>query len=71
MYDPRTQHGSLQPGQWDYFEMVLDPMDTSWMVRAACLPCAACPVLPSGFSGSSFNRGMLTGQPCFASISQS
>lgn len=32
VYNPRTQRGTLQPGQWDYYAMVLDPMDTSWMV---------------------------------------
>ena len=39
VFNPRTQRGHLQPGQWDYFEMVLDPLDTSWMVRLplACL----------------------------------
>ena len=47
VYNPRTQHGALQPGQWDYFEMALDPMDTSWMVKPPCLPCAAHSVIIS------------------------
>ena len=33
VYNPRTAHGYLLPGHWDYFAMILDPMDTSWMVR--------------------------------------
>lgn len=32
VYNPRTVHGYLQPGNWDYYAMILDPMDTSWMV---------------------------------------
>ncbi len=32
VYNPRTQRGFLQPGEWDYYAMILDPMDTSWMV---------------------------------------
>ena len=27
--------GYLQPGQWHYYRMVLDPTDASWMVRAS------------------------------------
>ena len=57
VFNPRTQRGHLQPGQWDYFEMVLDPLDTSWMVRHSCLPRAARPVLPSILFGSVLNRG--------------
>lgn len=25
--------GFLQPGQWHYYEMTLDPTESSWMVR--------------------------------------
>ena len=32
VYNPETEHGYLQPGQWDYYAVYLDPMDTSWMV---------------------------------------
>ena len=35
VYNPRTAHGYLQPGHWDYFAMILDPMDTSWMVSTS------------------------------------
>ena len=38
VYNPRTMHGYLQPGHWDYYAMILDPMDTSWMVST--LVCA-------------------------------
>ena len=58
VYDPRTQHGLLQPGQWDYFKMVLDPMDTSWMVRCCWLPHAACPVRRSWLLDG--HRGAIT-----------
>ena len=52
VFNPRTQRGHLQPGQWDYFEMVLDPLDTSWMVSGwwkplACLMQHALCSLPS------------------------
>ena len=71
MFNPRTQRGHLQPGQWDYFEMVLDPLDTSWMVRLSpASPYAAGLVLPSLLSDSVLDRGILRVEPSFAARSR-
>ena len=71
MFNPRTQRGHLQPGQWDYFEMVLDPLDTSWMVRlplARLTQHAVC--LPFLLSDSVLDRGIVWMVPGSAATSR-